>query len=309
MARPTKEGLDYFELDCRMDEKMEMIEAQYGLKGFAVVVKLYQHIYQGHGYYCEWSPDISFLWAARCSGSHGDARGNVGNVFPEGSALSGFPKNLINEIVEASIRRGIFSGDMFKRYGILTSSGIQKRYLNAVTKRKDVKLEKRYLLIDVPENRVSSVNNSINSVNNSVNSVNNPQIREDKIREEYVVGDIGYINTPVFQTTETPTPTPADLAAIEQAWNAIPHAVRISSIRPMTRRYDETRICMDMYGHDGLIRAIGKVRDSPYLKKKGRVSFDNYINRNAVQKLLEGSYDDDYEEQKGNKGNGFEFDW
>ena len=41
MARPTKAGLDYFELDCHMDEKVELIEAEFGLKGFAVIVKLY----------------------------------------------------------------------------------------------------------------------------------------------------------------------------------------------------------------------------------------------------------------------------
>ena len=35
MARPIKAGLDYFELDCHMDEKVELIEAEFGLKGFA----------------------------------------------------------------------------------------------------------------------------------------------------------------------------------------------------------------------------------------------------------------------------------
>lgn len=44
MARPQKVGLDYFELDCHMDEKIELIEAEFGLKGFAVIVKLYQSI-------------------------------------------------------------------------------------------------------------------------------------------------------------------------------------------------------------------------------------------------------------------------
>lgn len=30
MARPAKIGLDYFELDCHMDEKVELIEAEFG---------------------------------------------------------------------------------------------------------------------------------------------------------------------------------------------------------------------------------------------------------------------------------------
>lgn len=45
MARPLKEGLDYFSLDCYMDSKVKLIQAEYGLKGFAIVVKLWQMIY------------------------------------------------------------------------------------------------------------------------------------------------------------------------------------------------------------------------------------------------------------------------
>lgn len=62
MPRPIKEGLDYFELDCQMNDKIKLIQAEFGLKGFAIVVKLYQKIYGGHGYYCEWNEDILLLF-------------------------------------------------------------------------------------------------------------------------------------------------------------------------------------------------------------------------------------------------------
>ena len=55
MARPLKEGLDYFSLDCYMDSKMKLIQAEYGLKGFAIVVKLWQMIYPEQGSYSEWN--------------------------------------------------------------------------------------------------------------------------------------------------------------------------------------------------------------------------------------------------------------
>ena len=32
MARPLKEGIDYFSLDCYMDDKIKMIQAEFGLK-------------------------------------------------------------------------------------------------------------------------------------------------------------------------------------------------------------------------------------------------------------------------------------
>ena len=167
MGRPFKEGLDYFELDCQMDEKVKLIQAQFGLKGFAVIVKLFQHIYGGHGYYCEWNEDALFLFMAEnCSGGGGDNN------------------NLIDDIVRACIKRGIFSADMYENHGILTSEGIQKRYLRATAKRGGIKLEERYLLVHHAQNKISSVKNSVSSVKNSVSSSNNTQRREEKSREE-----------------------------------------------------------------------------------------------------------------------------
>lgn len=181
MGRGNKVGLDYFELDCHMDEKIELVEAEYGLKGFAIIVKLYQSIYSGLGYYCEWTPDISLLWAARLSGSHGGVIGKVGSASYEGS-LSGFPKNLINDVVAASIRRGIFSEELFQKYHILTSSGIQKRYLNATSKREKVELKKEYLLISIPKNRHNVVINSISGVRNAISGAGNAQRNKEESR-------------------------------------------------------------------------------------------------------------------------------
>lgn len=183
-GRQNKVGLDYFELDCHMDEKIELIEAEYGLKGFAIVVKLYQSIFSGFGYYCEWFPDISVLWARRLGLSHGGDYGSVGSASDEGS-LPGFPKNLINDVVAASIRRNIFSKELFQRYGILTSSGIQKRYLSATSKREKVELKKEYLLIPIPKNRENVVINSISSDINSISSVRNEQSRVEKSNKNH----------------------------------------------------------------------------------------------------------------------------
>ena len=85
----------------------------------------------------------------------------------------------------------ILSEDLFQKYQILTSSGIQKRYLKAVARREKVELEKEYLLINVPENAVIVCNNSENVCNNSENVCNNSenvdrnsQSREEKRKEE-----------------------------------------------------------------------------------------------------------------------------
>ena len=64
MARQTKSGIDYFPLDVSMNDSMKLIEAEFGLKGFAVVVKLWQKIYGGEGYYCEWTEEVDFNFTA-----------------------------------------------------------------------------------------------------------------------------------------------------------------------------------------------------------------------------------------------------
>lgn len=118
-----KSGLEYFPLDVHMDDKIALIEAEFGLTGFAVIVKLYQKIY-GSGYYCEWTNEVALLFGRK--------------IGLGGSAVS--------EIVRAAIKRGIFDKDLYDKYHILTSAGIQKRYFEAVSRRKRVEVEKTYLL-------------------------------------------------------------------------------------------------------------------------------------------------------------------
>lgn len=124
-----KSGIDYFPLDVALDEKFELIEAEFGLTGFGVVVKLLQKIYGGQGYYVEWTNEVALLFAKR--------------IGLGGSAVS--------EIVEASVKRGIFDKTLYEKYRVLTSKGIQKRYFEAVARRKSVEVEGAYLLVNATD--------------------------------------------------------------------------------------------------------------------------------------------------------------
>lgn len=148
------EGVSYFPLYCTLDEKFELLEAEYGLKGFAIVVKLFQRIYKEHGYYCEWNDDISLMFAKQCGFSNvGESgknnRDSLGGA--DGSSSSGKSKNLIDHVVAASIRRGIFDKKIFNNYSVLTSRGIQRHYLAIVRNRKNVEIKKEYLLLSDAE--------------------------------------------------------------------------------------------------------------------------------------------------------------
>ena len=165
-GRNNKTGLDYFELDCHMDSSVRLIQAEFGLKGFAVFVKLLQEIYGEYGYYCEWTQDKELLFASE-------------------NGLSSGSSGLLGEILSACIKRDIFSEKLFRKYGILTSPGVQKQYLKATVKREVVSMKKEYLLISIPENRKNVVVNSISVGRNSISGGRNAQSRVEKSREEY----------------------------------------------------------------------------------------------------------------------------
>ncbi len=168
MSRPLKEGLDYFSLDCYMDSKIKLIQAEYGLKGFAIVVKLWQMIYREYGYYGEWDKEKAFLFAHE--------------------ECSDCGVKLLNAIIETCFRRGIFSRELFDRYHILTSRGIQKRYFEAVSRRKKRGVRKEYLLVEFVPKQANEAETLVNVSKNSVNDYDNTQskVKESKVNKSRV---------------------------------------------------------------------------------------------------------------------------
>lgn len=165
MARPTKKGLDYFPLDVVLDIKFELIEAEFGLNGFGVVVKLYQEIYK-QGYYLEWTSEVALLFSKKV----------------------GLGGNVVSEIVKAAVKRDIFDRVLFEKYGILTSHGIQKRYIEGIKRRDKTEMEQSYLLLDctqIPSNvHLNQINVNNNSVNVSINTQS--KVKESKVNKSKI---------------------------------------------------------------------------------------------------------------------------
>ena len=188
-----KSGLEFFPLDCEIDDKLELIEAEFGITGFGVVVKLWQRIYGRQGYYIEWTNEVALLFSKQI----------------------GLGGNVVSEIVEASIKRGIFSEEHFEKYQILTSKGIQKRYLIGVGRRKNVEMKKEYLLLDstqIPKNvNISSENVYISEENEDISKqskVEYSKVKESKVEEskqvtaaavKFYESNIGTISPIIFQ--------------------------------------------------------------------------------------------------------------
>lgn len=168
-------GITYFPLDVHMDDNIELIEAEFGLTGFAVIVKLYQKIYGDLGYYCEWTNDVALLFTRRVGCS------------------------AVSEIVAAAIRRGIFDEGLFHKYQILTSRGIQKRYLDVVSRRKEVTVKKEYLLVEVAKkyNNVNIIEENVNISNENVCISKQRKEKESKVKEskekKNIYGEFGNV--------------------------------------------------------------------------------------------------------------------
>lgn len=169
-----KSGIEYFPLDVCLDDKFGLIEAEFGLTGFAVVVKLFQKIYGQFGYYCEWTNEVALL-------------------FAKSIGLGG---GVVSEIVSASIKRGIFDKAMYDRYLILTSAGIQKRYFEAVSRRKIVRVNGAYLLVDCAK---ISKNVCISDENVNIFSKNVCISGQSKVEESKVNNTVTYIPAPTLQ--------------------------------------------------------------------------------------------------------------
>lgn len=159
MARPVKQGLDYFPLNVVLDEKFDLLEHKHGIVGYAVVLKLWQKIYK-KGYYTKWDDMIQEATAFKF------------DIEPEG----------LNAIIKTAFRVGLFDLQMYEKYGILTSHGIQKQYFLSVGRRKGVEVIAEFMLVNVPDNVVcvdiNGVNVDINQHKPCNNTVNDDIVQQ-----------------------------------------------------------------------------------------------------------------------------------
>ena len=165
MARNMKTGLDYFPLDTDFDSDLELYLLEHEAVGLAVWIALLQIIYRNKGYYIEYNKDLALLIKRKI------------NV----------DINAINVCINALIERNILDKGVFEVHGVLTSRGIQKRFLEAIKRRKQIDLIKEYLLID-PKKYVNPENVNIYSINVNINAqnvdINTTKKRKEKERKE-----------------------------------------------------------------------------------------------------------------------------
>ena len=224
MARPTKKGLDYFPLDVDFlsDLKVRRIIKACGKEAVHILVALLANIYRDEGYYVLWDDDLAFLVADEV----------------------GTKEGTVEELVRKAVQVKFFDKDIFDKYSVLTSKGIQNRYILATKERKKVELEFKYLLT----NEVNRSNISINGRNNSVNQGNNQQSKvkeskEKEIKEDATAGES------------------ASLGTFQKLW-LFPNVVQVEDLLNL----------VDLYG-DELVEAAIKLAGSKDVPKNRAISF------------------------------------
>ena len=153
MARPNKEGLDYFPLDIDIfeDEKIEAIAGEFGIKGELAVIKLLCAVYK-KGYFIVWNDLTKATLLKR---------------------LPGVSKDLLDQIVARLVAWEFFNEDLFNSAKVLTSENIQAVYFEAIKRRKSPKPTKYVISAD------------INPQGTGVNDDINPQskVKESKLNQ------------------------------------------------------------------------------------------------------------------------------
>lgn len=171
-----RNGVDYFPLDTDFfsDKKIKLLKGEFGACGLVIVLAAFSRVYNTNGYYMSFDNDDAILMA--------DDLG------------MGITPQLVWEVVQGCVKRSIFDEGVFNVFGVLTSPGIQRRYIRAVSKRDDITLIKEYWLLDFddPEDvpkamrikiTFKTVSGGIKAVSGGRNPFKTPDNPQSKVEE------------------------------------------------------------------------------------------------------------------------------
>lgn len=277
MARPVKQGIDYFplEVDFLKDLKIRRIMRACGAGSLTILISLLSNIYRDYGYFVMWGNDMPFLIADEVGVSEG----------------------AVVEVVNKALQVNFFNDTLFKKFNILTSNGIQKRFIKAVERRKQIDMYEHYCLIDTSK----AVNININLIdvnNNEVNVSNNQQSKEKESKEKDSKKDSSDPPQAVVNGDTKKETEKIDYKALIDTFNSI--CVSLPRIESVTnKRQGKIRTLIKNYGDDKkiLLKLFRKTEASDYLTgRNGKwpgCGFDWIIEYNNAVKILDGNYDNE----------------
>lgn len=120
MARPRKDGLDYYPMDVNFlgDIKVKKVIRSHGIQSVAVILHLLGTVYRDNGYYATYDDDLLFITADELN----------------------LEEKYVKDVVEKLLEVDFFSKEQAKKNKVLTSIGIQERYRKATERRISVNI-------------------------------------------------------------------------------------------------------------------------------------------------------------------------
>lgn len=267
MARPTAKGVEYFPLNVNFinDLKVRKLLLSCGAEAIAVLIYLLSTIYKDEGYYVEIHEDEIDLIALDV------------NVTPE------FVLEVINKACEVRF----FDVNLYENFNILTSKGIQERYLKITERRKNSVVITQFNLINVYNNSVNVNNNSINVDNNPVNVYKSTQSKVKKRKEKKrKVKSLSNDSVKNVYLTETEKRDCMNKKIYELYLNGI------GQISPTIKeRLDDL---IELYGIDHVIVAINTTIESggssiKYVETVAASNLKKKVNNNGTDKRRPGA--------------------
>lgn len=171
MSGKPKQGIDFAGWDVDMfdsDEKIDLLLEAQGWNGFAVYFYICQKAYGTEGYFYRWSAASSAVIARRMG--------------------AGIRSETVMQTVNTCLRIGLFDDRLFAE-GVLTSRGIQKRYLIAIEKRRVKTAIKDYWLLNEKESAglvLVGLENNPRPANEHLQSANDDLLPANAIKERKV---------------------------------------------------------------------------------------------------------------------------
>ena len=270
MARPKKQGIDYFPLDVNFfsDVKIRKITRACGSQSTSILICLLCNIYKDNGYYILWDEDLPFVIADSVGVSEG----------------------AVKEVILKAIQVDFFDKDIYEKYKVLTSHGIQSRFKSAVYKREEIEYVVEYLVSDI-QNSISDGKNCVSDTENTQSKVKKRKVKNNK--EKSPKGDTKK------DELSLPTPVknePVDFVGLQAYFNEtfkdkLPMVANMTEAR---RKAVKARIAE--YDKNTVFLVLQKVLASPFLlgcnDRNWKCDFDWIFKAANFTKILEGNYDE-----------------
>lgn len=291
MGRNRKEGFDYFPCDSSFYDDVKIMRLmKFHTYGGYVYHYLLCQIYK-NGYYIDFDDNTAFLVSNRFNIDESD----------------------VVDIIQFCMKVGLFDEKLFDNNKVLTSHGIQRRYLEISQRAKRKIVIDKYSLIfnSSEESTISSEKNAISSEEKGINSEdiqNNttftpntsgfPFNNKDKSKNILLSNDsVQNSGLESLQSDEHMTPPireKTDYGKVVGLWHEVCKSYpRVTKLTDKRKKKVDQRMKELDWDYEQLRLIFDKMEASSFMRGGSWASFDwVFTSEGNMTKVLEGNYDD-----------------